>query len=129
MSPPLAKRLGWVANGSTLRLTHYGRRSGKPYEVTIWFMVEGETVYLTTTHGKRQWPRNVAVRPKVILRFGTETLTGRIEVITDRALIEHVTDLLAAKYWYWYPWAYVALARLLGWQVPGVVFRVQHLIA
>jgi hypothetical protein len=50
MPTTLADRLAGAANVSTLRLTHYGRRSGKPYEVTIWFMVEGETVYLATAN-------------------------------------------------------------------------------
>ena len=125
MAATVADRLAQVANVSTLRLTHYGRRSGKPYEVTIWFMVEGEVVYLATANRKRQWPRNVALRPEVKLRIRTETFTGRVEAITDRATIEHVTDLLAAKYWY--TWPYVALARLLGWQVPSAAFRVTAL--
>jgi len=44
----LADRLAQVAHTSTLRLTHYGRRSGRPYKA-IWFMsVEGEAVYLAT---------------------------------------------------------------------------------
>jgi hypothetical protein len=85
-------------------------------------MVEGETVYLATANRKRQWPRNVAVRPEVKLQIANETFTGRVEVIADRATIEHVTDLLAAKYWYTRP--YVAVARLFGWQVPSGVFRV-----
>jgi len=82
------------------------------YEVTIGFMVEGKTVYLATANRKRQWPRNVAIRPEVKLQIGNETFTGRVEAITDRATIEHVTDLIAAKYWY--TWPYVVLARLLG---------------
>ena len=49
MTTTLADRLAPVANISTLRLTHYGRRSGMPYK-TIWFMVEGETVYLATAN-------------------------------------------------------------------------------
>lgn len=97
MISTLVDRLAQVANVSTLRLTHYGRRSGKPYEVTIWFMVEGEVVYLATANRKRQWPRNVAVCPDAKLRIGTETFTGHVEVIADRGTIEHVTDLLAAK--------------------------------
>jgi deazaflavin-dependent oxidoreductase (nitroreductase family) len=125
MTTTLADRLAQMANTSTLRLTHYGRRSGMPYEVTIWFMVESEVVYLATANRKRQWPRNVAVRPEVKLQIGNETFTGRVEVIADRATIEHVTDLLAAKYWYTRP--YVVLARLLGWQVPSAAFRVSAL--
>jgi deazaflavin-dependent oxidoreductase (nitroreductase family) len=123
MSVSLSKRLADVANHSTLRLTHYGRRSGKPYEVTIWFMVEGETVYLATANRKRQWPRNVSVRPDVQLGVGGETFTGHVEVVADQPAIKHVTDLIAAKYWY--TWPYVWLARLFGWQVPSAVFRVR----
>ena len=48
MTTTLADRLVQMANASTLRLTHYGRRSGRPYKA-IWFMsVEGEAVYLAT---------------------------------------------------------------------------------
>jgi hypothetical protein len=50
MTTTLADRLAQVANAATLRLTHSGRRSGMPYGVTIWFMVEGEAVYLATAN-------------------------------------------------------------------------------
>jgi hypothetical protein len=30
----------------TLSLTHYGRKAGKPYSVTIWFIVNGDKIYL-----------------------------------------------------------------------------------
>ena len=107
----------------TLHLTHYGRRSGKPYEVTIWFMVEGETVYLVTANRKRQWPRNVAAQPRVQLSIGNEIVGGQVEEITDPTTIEYVTDLMAAKYWY--TWPYVWVARLFGWRVPSAAFRVR----
>jgi len=48
--PNACRPPGAGANTSTLRLTHYGRRSGMPDEVTIWFMVEGEAVYLATAN-------------------------------------------------------------------------------
>jgi hypothetical protein len=51
---PVADRLAAVADRSTLRLTHHGRRSGTPYAVTIWFMVERDTVYLVTANRARQ---------------------------------------------------------------------------
>jgi len=123
MSVALADRLARVAGHSTLCLTHYGRRSGKPYDVTIWFMVEGEAVYLVTANRERQWPRNVVAQPRVLLRIGNEIIGGQVEEITDPTTIEHVTDLMAAKYWY--TWPYVWLARLFGWRVPSAAFRVR----
>jgi hypothetical protein len=80
-------------------------------------------VYLVTANRKRQWPRNVAVQPAVRLTIGSEIFEGQVEEITDRAAIEHVTDLMAAKYWY--TWPYVWLARRLGWQVPSAAFSVR----
>src|SRR5262245_51456148 len=43
MPTPLAARLERIARRWTARLTHYGRKTGKPYVVTIWFVVDGET--------------------------------------------------------------------------------------
>jgi deazaflavin-dependent oxidoreductase (nitroreductase family) len=61
-----AEQLAQVAGRSTLRLTHCGRKTGKAYEVTIWFVVEDEGLYLATMNARRQWVRNIAKTPRVI---------------------------------------------------------------
>jgi len=38
-------RLRQVAGKQTTRLTHYGRKTGKPHEVTIWFVLDGDRLY------------------------------------------------------------------------------------
>src|SRR5687767_11524253 len=68
----ITQRLSRVAKRKTVRLTHYGRKSGKPYRVTIWFLVEGDNVYLTTMNMARQWTQNVQQRPEVELEIGGE---------------------------------------------------------
>ena len=121
---PLPSRLAAVAGRSTCRLTHRGRKSGKPYEVTIWFMVEGEHLYLATTNASRQWVRNVKADPRVSIRAGGETFAGVVEPLDDRADERHVMDLVAAKYWY--VWPVIALARLAGFDpTPDASFRVR----
>jgi deazaflavin-dependent oxidoreductase (nitroreductase family) len=119
----LRDRLARLADRSTLRLTHNGRRSGKPYEVTVWFMVEGEVVYLVTANRERQWVRNVSVNPSVGLHIGDETFGGRAEPITAPAVIDHVTDLMVAKYWYTRP--FVWITRALGRNAASATFRVR----
>ena len=120
----LADRLAAVSSRSTCRLTHRGRRSGKPYEVTIWFMVDGETVYLATANASRQWVRNVQANPSISLAVGGETFTGTSERVRDAAEERHVMDLVVAKYWYL--WPLVTLARLLGDDPrPAAGFRVR----
>ncbi|MFQ5898210.1 MAG: nitroreductase family deazaflavin-dependent oxidoreductase [Candidatus Methylomirabilia bacterium] len=99
MESSFADRLARVARKSTCRLTHYGRKSGRPYEVTIWFLVDGDTVYLTTMNMQRQWTRNVQAHPKVLLRIGGDAFSGDIEVVTDPAQMPRVVELLRKKYW------------------------------
>jgi deazaflavin-dependent oxidoreductase (nitroreductase family) len=119
----LAERLARVASRSTLRLTHHGRKTGAPYEVVIWFVVDGELVFLGTASARRQWVRNVRRRPDVRLAVDAETFTGTVERVTAPEAVRHVTDLLAAKYWYL--WPVLAIARLLGFDpAPDATFRV-----
>ena len=39
MEPNALTRLKRVAGKQTTILTHYGRKTGKPHEVTIWFVL------------------------------------------------------------------------------------------
>jgi deazaflavin-dependent oxidoreductase (nitroreductase family) len=70
MDTNMAARLNRVAGKRTLTLTHYGRKSGKPYNVTIWFAVEGDKVYIGTADASHQWVRNVQKTPRVRLSIG-----------------------------------------------------------
>jgi len=76
-------RLKAVAGRQTLTLTHYGRKSGKPFNVTIWFVVDGDKVYIGTANVNRQWVRNVQKTPQVRLSIGAETFDGTARFLTD----------------------------------------------
>jgi F420H(2)-dependent quinone reductase len=52
-------RLRRVAGKQTTTLTHIGRKTGKPHEVTIWFVLDGDKLYIGTANVNRQWVRNV----------------------------------------------------------------------
>jgi deazaflavin-dependent oxidoreductase (nitroreductase family) len=95
----LATRLAAVAGRSTCRLTHHGRRSGTPYDVTIWFAVAGGLVYLSTMNRDRQWTRNVLVRPDVALAVAGERFTGRVTPLATAEERRRAYELLVAKYW------------------------------
>ena len=93
------ERLNKVAREKTVRLTHYGRKSGKPYQVTIWFLVDGPTVYLMTMNMKRQWTQNVQKRAEVELEIGGERFKARVEaVVTDDAELRKVVGMMKRKY-------------------------------
>ena len=117
-------RLAAVSNRSTCKLTHRGRKSGTPYQVTIWFVVDGEIVYLETANAKRQWVRNVRANPQITFDVAGHTFSGVAERVDDPAVARRVMDLVVAKYWYL--WPFVTVARLLGYDPkPDAVFRVR----
>jgi deazaflavin-dependent oxidoreductase (nitroreductase family) len=117
MDAGTAQRLAKIAPLQTLTLTHRGRKSGKPYDVVIWFVVEGERMFLATANKNRNWVRNVMVKPNVVIKVSGENFTATVSEITDNALREHVTNLVQAKYWY--AMAFIVLGRLL--QRAGIV--------
>lgn len=91
------------AQKQTLTLTHYGRKTGKPYNVTIWFIVNGDRVYLATANKNRQWVRNVQKTPQVKLSIAGETFDAKARFITDRAEHERVLEMVHRKYWMFLP--------------------------
>lgn len=99
MKHALSERLAAVADRSTLRLTHHGRSSGKAYVVTIWFVVDGDTVYLATMNRGRQWVRNILKKPRVRLDIGGEHFDGDVTQLTGSKQMVTAYDLLARKYW------------------------------
>jgi len=95
----VAARLAPIAGRSTARITTRGRRTGKPHTVTIWFAVDGATIYLGTLNADRDWVRNAAKTPDVTLDVDGVRVRGRAIVITDPDAEAHARSLIAGKYW------------------------------
>jgi deazaflavin-dependent oxidoreductase (nitroreductase family) len=113
----IAGTLARVSSRSTCRLTHRGRKSGRAHEVTIWFLPDGNRVYLTTMNMDRHWTRNVQANPRVTLTIAGERFTGTAQEVTDTVEMGRVVALLKQKYW---------LARPYLWlkKRPAGAFRV-----
>ena len=103
MEPDVLNRLKGVAGKQTTRLTHYGRKTGKPYAVTIWFVLDGDRLYIGTANVKRQWVQNVRKTPQVKLCIGGENFTGTARFLTDRAEHERAMGAIRRKYWMFRP--------------------------
>jgi deazaflavin-dependent oxidoreductase (nitroreductase family) len=96
------ERLRKAGDRQTLKLTHYGRKSGRPYDVTIWYLVDSENdrLYLVSANADRNWVRNVKARPAISLRVGNEVFNGDVRTITDKQERDKVSRLTERKYWY-----------------------------
>jgi deazaflavin-dependent oxidoreductase (nitroreductase family) len=121
MGSTIAERLKRVAGKQTLRLTHYGRKSGKPYEVTIWFIADGDKVYLSTGNVNRQWVRNVKKTPRVRLSIGGEVFDGEARFLADPKEQDRVMKMVRRKYWMFLPmiviWWFLAALGIVKYAV------------
>jgi len=104
-------RLRRVAGKQTTRLTHYGRKTGKPYEVTIWFVLDDDRLYIGTANVKRQWVQNVQKTPQIRLSIGGESFAATARFLADRAEHERPMAAIRRKYWMYVP--IMALGRVL----------------
>jgi len=76
-------RLRRVAGKQTTRLTRSGRKTGKPHKVTIWFVLDGDKLYIGTANVNRQWVRNIHKTPKIKLSMGGERFAGNARFLTE----------------------------------------------
>ena len=112
MDPNAFSRLKKVASKQTTTLTHYGRKTGQLHEVTIWFVLDGDKLYLGTANVNRQWVRNVQKTTKIRLSIAGETFDGNARFLRDRAEHERAMAAIRRKYWMFRP--FIALGRLLA---------------
>src|SRR5437660_3340898 len=99
MRPNVLSRLKKVAGKQTTTLTHYGRKTGKPHDVTIWFVLDDDKLYIGTANVNRQWVRNVKKTPQIKLSMGGETFSGTARFLTDRTEHERAMSAIPRQYW------------------------------
>jgi deazaflavin-dependent oxidoreductase (nitroreductase family) len=102
----VAQKLAAVADVGTVRLTTFGRKTGKPHTVPIWFASQGATIYIWTLNMQRDWPRNIAANPQIELEIGGLKVTGVAKRVSDPEAIDRVAQLRDDKYFF---------ARVGGW--------------
>lgn len=74
------------ASQRTIDLTTFGRRTGLPRRIEIWwFHVDGRFV-ITGTPGRRDWLANVNARPEVVIHVDNLDLPATVRTIADREL-------------------------------------------
>jgi deazaflavin-dependent oxidoreductase (nitroreductase family) len=99
MSPLDAATLARLARTRTIDLTTFGRRSGLPVRVEIWwFHIDGRFV-VTGTPGPRHWYANVRADPRVVVHTRHGDHPGTAIPITDPAFRRRVFTDRATR-WY-----------------------------
>jgi deazaflavin-dependent oxidoreductase (nitroreductase family) len=82
-----------------ISLTTTGRRSGRESSRPVWFVREGETLYLVPVTGRdSQWYQNILATPAIRLTAaGTQYATDAVP-IREAGNVAQILDAFRAKY-------------------------------
>jgi deazaflavin-dependent oxidoreductase (nitroreductase family) len=78
----LAAARAGLPTPSVVILETTGRRSGEPRRVPVTRMLEGDTLWIVTEHGRKAgYVRNIEANPRVRVRVGRRWRTGTATVL------------------------------------------------
>jgi len=89
------------------RLTRYrqiqisvtGRKSGKTITIPVWFVLDGETLYLLPVQGSdTQWFKNVRKNPQVRISARGKAAEFRASLVRSAKTVSSVVEKFRAKY-------------------------------
>ena len=94
-------------NGLKERLARYrqitisvtGRKSGKTIYIPVWFVLEGDKLYLVPVNGSdTQWFRNVLKNPRMRVSARDEQAEFRAKSLTDPKAVAAIVEKFREKY-------------------------------
>ena len=82
-----------------LRITVIGRTSGRKISLPVWFVLEGDKLYLVPVQGSNtQWYKNVLKNPKLRIDARGAGAEFQAVSITDPAQVKSVVEKFREKY-------------------------------
>ncbi len=88
-----------LARHREITLTVTGRKSGRAISIPVWFVVEGDKLYLLPVQGSdTQWYKNVLNHPTIRIEARGAGTELQVVPITDAARVSSVVEKFRAKY-------------------------------
>jgi hypothetical protein len=88
-----------AAREREVKLSTFGRKTGKPSEVTIFVVTDGKRLFILSGQGMvRQWPQNLQTRGEGVLHLGALDVKVKALHVTDPAETRMVSELYGSKY-------------------------------
>ena len=82
-----------------INITVIGRVSGRTITNPVWFVLEGETLYLLPVSGSdTQWYKNVLKNPSIQIEAGGSEAKLNVVPITDAEQVASVVERFRKKY-------------------------------
>lgn len=88
-----------LSKSREITLTVTGRKSGRPISIPVWFVSEGEKLYLLPVGGSdTQWYKNVLKNPSFRIKAGGAEGEFHAVPITDAKQVSSVVAKFRAKH-------------------------------
>jgi deazaflavin-dependent oxidoreductase (nitroreductase family) len=88
-----------LARHREIKLSVIGRKSGKTISIPVWFVLEGEKLYLLPVQGSdAQWYKNVIKNPQIRIDARGVEEKLRAVPITDANPVQTVVEKFREKY-------------------------------
>ena len=88
-----------LARYRQIKLSVIGRKSGRTISNPIWFVAEGDTLYLLPVHGSdTQWYKNVLKNPSIRIDARGAEAEFRAKPITESNSVKSVIKKFREKY-------------------------------
>jgi len=88
-----------LTQSSELNITVTGRRSGRKISIPIWFVLEGDRLYLLPVKGSdSQWYKNVLKNPMIRIEAGGAEAEFQAVSISDPSQVSSVVEKFRGKY-------------------------------
>ena len=88
-----------LSQSDEIQLTVTGRKTGKPTTRPVWFVLEGNTLYLLPVKGSdTEWYKNVLKNPTIRVEAEGAQAELKATPITDPAGVKAVVEKFRQKY-------------------------------
>ena len=88
-----------LSHSSEITITVTGRKSGRAISNPIWFVFEGDTLYLLPVKGSEtHWYKNVLVNPAMRIEAGGIHAEVKVTPLTDAKQVAAVVEKFRKKY-------------------------------
>jgi deazaflavin-dependent oxidoreductase (nitroreductase family) len=88
-----------LARYRQIKISVIGRKSGRKISIPVWFVMEGETLYLLPVQGSdTQWYKNVRKNPTIGIDARDVEAEFRATPVTGAKAVTSVVDKFREKY-------------------------------
>lgn len=82
----------------SVALTHFGRKSGKPFTLRVWYVEVDGDLWVGTRDTARNWVRNLRTTGRAELDFGQGTIACRCEEGAGASEQQRFDEAILAKH-------------------------------